>query len=105
MNKKKEIDAKLSGSICNLLIQIGDHIISANTGDSLEILIYEVNNIDKDIFNNYKVFPLSNDCKPNLPFEKERILKKGGIISRLKDYNQKEFGPLRVFLKEFFCLD
>ena len=106
MNKKKEIDVKLSGSTCNILIQIADHIICANTGDSRAILIYEdqniINNNDKDNFNNYKVFPLSNDCKPSLSFEKERILKNGGIISRLKDNNQKEFGPLRVFLKGSF---
>ncbi len=41
LNKKKEIDAKLSGSTCNIIIQIGDHIICANSGDSRAILIYE----------------------------------------------------------------
>ena len=103
LNKQNEIDINLSGSTCNIIIQIGDHLICANTGDSRSILIYEdknrKNENDKDNYNNYKVFPLSFDCKPFLSKEKERILKKGGEIYRLKDSNQKEFGPLRVFIK------
>ena len=104
LNNKSEFDVNLSGSTCNLIIQIGDHIICSNTGDSRAILIYEdiSQPINNDILNNYKVFPLSNDCKPNLPIENERILKNGGIISRLKDSNQKEVGPLRVFSKGSF---
>ena len=99
---KNEIDVNLSGSTCNLIIQLGDHIICANTGDSRAILIFEEknNNIkEEDIIKNNKIFPLSIDCKPSLPKEKERILKKGGILSRLKNSEHKEFGPLRVFLK------
>ena len=105
LNNNKEFDVTLSGSTCNLIIQIADHIICANTGDSRAILIYDDINkpLDKeDIFNNYRVYPLSYDCKPNLPIEKERILKKEGIIRRLKDFNQKEIGPLRVFSKGSF---
>ena len=104
LNEKKEIDTNLSGSTCNIIVQIGDHIICANTGDSRAILIYEdkkynSENYNDNNFNNYKVYPLSNDCKPNLQQEKERILKKGGIIRKLKDSFQNEFGPLRIFLK------
>ena len=105
LNNNKEFDVTLSGSTCNLIIQIADHIICANTGDSRAILIYDdiSKPLDKeDIFNNYRVYPLSYDCKPNLPIEKERILKKQGIIRRLKDFNQKEIGPLRVFSKGSF---
>ena len=103
LNTKNEFDIKLSGSTCNILIQIGDNIICANTGDSRSLLIYENKNIikksDKNIFNNYQVFPLSYDCKPTEPKEKERILKKGGIITKIKDSFQNEIGPLRVFMK------
>lgn len=104
LNNKNDFDVNLSGSTCNLIIQIGDHIICSNSGDSRAILIYEDFNqpINNDVLNNYKVFPLSYDCKPNLPTEKERILKKGGIINRLKDFNQNEIGPLRVFSKGSF---
>ena len=105
LNNNKEFDVTLSGSTCNLIIQIADHIICANTGDSRAILIYNDTNkpFDKeDIFSNYKVYPLSYDCKPNLPIERGRILKKQGIIRRLKDFNQKEIGPLRVFSKGSF---
>ena len=102
LNEKNEIDTNLSGSTCNIILQIGDHIICSNTGDSRAILVYEdkntINQNNNYEYNNYKVYPLSNDCKPNLPQEKERILKKGGIISKLKDSSQKEFGPLRIFL-------
>ena len=103
LNKQNDIDINLSGSTCNIIIQIGDHIICANTGDSRSILVYDdknkINIIDKDNFVNYKTFPLSHDCKPSLSQEKERILKKGGEISRLKNLYQKEIGPLRVFIK------
>ena len=105
LNNNKEFDVTLSGSTCNLIIQIADHIICANTGDSRAILIYNDTNkpFDKeDIFSNYKVYPLSYDCKPNLPIERGRILKKQGIIRILKDFNQKEIGPLRVFSKGSF---
>ena len=103
LNTKNEFDIKLSGSTCNILIQIGDNIICANTGDSRSILIYENNNkikkSDRNIYNNFQVFPLSYDCKPSVPKEKERILKKGGIITKIKDSFQNEIGPLRVFMK------
>ena len=99
---KNEIDVNLSGSTCNLIIQLGDHIICANTGDSRAILIFEEKNEGvkkEDKIKNNKIIPLSIDCKPSLPKEKERILRRGGILSRLKNDANKEFGPLRVFLK------
>ena len=97
---KNEIDVNLSGSTCNLLIQLGDHIICANTGDSRAILIFggKKEGVKEEGKIN-KIFPLSIDCKPSLPKEKERIIKKGGILSRLINSEHKEFGPLRIFLK------
>jgi serine/threonine protein phosphatase PrpC len=91
--QKNDFDIKLSGSTCNIIIQIGDHIICANTGDSRAIIVYE------NKTNNYQALSLSYDCKPDLPKEKERILKKGGIITALKDSFQEAKGSLRVFMK------
>ncbi len=95
-----DFDIKLSGSSCNIIIQIGDHIICANTGDSRALLIYEDDankNDDENVCSNYQVFPLSFDCKLEIQKEKERIIKQGGII--LKDSFQDENGPLRAFIK------
>lgn len=41
---------------------------------------------------------LSNDHKPENLHEKERILKAGGRIERLKDSKGNEIGPNRVWL-------
>ena len=103
LNVQNEIDISLSGSTCNMIIEIGDHLIIANTGDSRAILIYENKNKkisnNKDRFDFYDIYPLSIDCKPNILQEKERILKNEGSIGRLKNSMQKEYGPLRVFKK------
>lgn len=104
LNKENDIDAKLSGSTCNIIIELGDHLICANVGDSRSVLIYEdrdktiIN--DKDTINTYEIFPLSKDCKPYLPQEKERILENGGIVRKLKDSSDNEYGPLRVCKKD-----
>ena len=104
LNTENDIDAKLSGSTCNIIIELGDHLLCANIGDSRALLIYEdkdktiVN--DKDTINTYEIFPLSKDCKPYLPQEKERILKNGGIVRRFKDSSNNEYGPLRAFMHE-----
>ena len=99
--KENDIDAKLSGSTCNIIIELGDHLLCANVGDSRAVLIYEdkektiIN--DKDTINTYVLFSLSKDCKPYLPQEKERILKNGGTVRRFRDSSNNEYGPLRAF--------
>ena len=87
--KKNNINCELSGSTCVIVIQIGKHLLSANVGDSRAILIYEEN----------KIFELSHDFKPDIPQEKERIYKMGGIVDRLEDFNGIKVGPLRVWSK------
>ena len=90
----QEIESRNSGTTCVLVIHIGEHIICANTGDSRAILIY-----DKNKKNEFKVFPLSKDCKPELKEEKERIKKMGGIVEKIKNKHGKEIGPYRVWNK------
>ena len=89
---QKKFDISLSGSTCVLVIQLGDHIICSNIGDSRAILIYEENNKSK-------VYELSQDSKPDVPEEKKRINRMGGIVDKIKDENGEKAGPYRVYIK------
>ena len=42
---------------------------------------------------------MSHDCKPDLPNEKERILKLGGTVDQMLDINGMRGGPQRVWAK------
>ena len=92
--REQDIESRNSGTTCVLVIHIGEHIICANAGDSRAILIY-----DKQKKQEYKVFPLSVDSKPELKEEKERIKRMGGIVEKIKNQNGKETGPYRVWNK------
>ena len=92
--RDQEIESRNSGTTCVIVIHLGEHIICANAGDSRAILIY-----DKYKNNNYKVFPLSIDSKPELKEEKERIIKMGGIVEKVRDQYGQEIGPYRVWGK------
>ena len=89
---QKKFDVSLSGSTCVFVIQLGDHIICANIGDSRAILVYEENSQNK-------IFELSHDSKPDVPEEKKRIELIGGIVDQVKDENGERTGPFRVFMK------
>ena len=92
--RDQNIESRNSGTTCVIVIHIGSHIICANAGDSRAILIY-----DKSKNNNYKVFPLSVDSKPELKEEKERINKMGGVVQKIKNKYGEEIGPYRVWAK------
>ena len=89
---KTKFDVSLSGSTCVFVIQLGEHIICANIGDSRAILIYEENGQNK-------IFELSRDSKPDVPEEKKRIEILGGIVDQIKDENGERTGPFRVYMK------
>ena len=84
MEQKTKIDAMLSGTTCVLTIFNWDMILCANSGDSRAILIsehesenhYDARNSD----NKYYYTQLSNDHKPDLPQEAQRIIAKNGRI-------------------------
>ena len=95
--KKEEIDYKNSGTTCVIVIHIGEHIICANAGDSRAILIFDEEN-DENL-NNIKVFPLSFDNKPENPQEKERIIKMGGEVEKIRNKKGHGIGPYRVWVK------
>ena len=91
---KQYFDATFSGTTCVLVIQIGKKIICANVGDSRAILVYN-NKSDND--SKTSIFNLSHDFKPDLPEEKKRIYKMGGIVEQMQDMNGLKAGPPRVW--------
>ena len=95
--RDEEMDSKYSGTTCVLVIQLGENIICANTGDSRAILVFDEKNDSNLEF--AKVFPLSLDTKPENPGEKERILRMGGIVEKIKNKLGQEMGPYRVWEK------
>ena len=84
---KVNFDSKESGSTCNLIINIGTHIICANTGDSRSLLIYGENSF----------IPLSVDFKPEMPEEMNRIILSGGEVRQMKNELGEGVGPYRVW--------
>ena len=94
---KQKFNCEMSGTTCILVILLDEHIISANTGDSRGIMICDDsnnNNLTKS-----KIFPLSYDCKPENPMEKQRIMEHGGIVKQNIDEKGNETGPYRVWIK------
>ena len=89
---KTNFDISLSGSTCVFVLQLGEHIICANIGDSRAILIYDENGQNK-------IFELSHDSKPDVPEERRRIELVGGVVDQIKDENGERTGPYRVYMK------
>ena len=93
MIKHTEFDHDFSGTTCNLVFQFNKYLLCASVGDSRGIIIFDQNNT-----NTYQgIFPISNDHKPNLPQEYERILQSGGIVDKLTDQFGCKVGPYRVY--------
>jgi serine/threonine protein phosphatase PrpC len=85
-------DYKSSGTTCNIIFQFNKHLVCASVGDSRGILIY-----DKGDNSNQGIFLLSQDHKPNLPAESERIALCGGVVNIIQDEYGNKIGPPRVF--------
>ena len=99
--KKEKFDVSRSGSTIVLVIQLEEHIICANTGDSRAIAVYDENYEDNLV--NSEIYPLSYDCKPELPNEKKRIYECGGVVEKAyysdDDSDDEEYIPYRVWAK------
>ena len=95
--KKASFDSSESGCTCSLIINIGHHIICANTGDSRAIVVYNEN--AENNINFFKSLPLSIDYKPEIPEETKRILMCGGEVRQLKNELGEYIGPYRVWAK------
>ena len=94
---KEKFNCEMSGTTCVIVLQLDDHLICANTGDSRAILVYE--DINSTNLSNTKIFPLSYDCKPELPNEKKRIEECGGSVEQIMDEGDIPCGPFRVWIK------
>ena len=97
--QKEKFDVTRSGTTIVLVIQLEEKIICANTGDSRAIAVYDGN--DKDNLAGSKIFPLSYDCKPELPKERKRIYECGGVVGKANysDDEDDEDLPFRVWVK------
>ena len=94
---KEKFNCEMSGTTCVIVIQLEEHLICANTGDSRGILIYDESNGNN--LNKTKIYLLSYDCKPELPNEKKRIEEAGGSVERMMDEGDIPCGPFRVWIK------
>jgi len=95
--KKEKFNCQMSGTTCVMVIQLDENLICANTGDSRAILVYDQSPISN--LKNTKVFNLSYDAKPEVPREKERIIKCGGEVEKMVDEEGVGVGPFRVWAK------
>ena len=90
---KTKINQQFSGTTAVYAVRIEKKIYVANIGDSRCILAR------KDGPNGFRVVTLSNDHKPDVPEEKERILRAGGRVQPLQGLPDEDCGPARVWLK------
>lgn len=79
---------------CVSVFHLGKRLICANTGDSRALAVFKREN--KSLNCEYKL--LSNDHKPNVPQEQQRIHKKGGVVLQQR-LGHIYYGPYRVWVK------
>ena len=96
--KKENFDAYSSGTTCNLIIHVGQHILCANVGDSRSLVAYDDNNEDQEL-KYLEQAQLSIDYKPDIEEEKNRILLSGGFVEQMKNELGQGVGPYRVWVK------
>ena len=89
-----EIDKEWSGSTCTSVLLLINKLFIINVGDSRSIIGKYTKNKE------YIAYQLSNDHKPSVPEEKERILSAGGVIKQMTDDNGNSIGPLRIYMKD-----
>ena len=95
---KEKFNVEMSGTTVVLVIQLGDRLICANAGDSRAILVYDDSNSNSLL--DTKIYLLSYDCKPDLPYEKKRIEANGGVVAQIIDEDDLQpWGPFRVWVK------
>ena len=94
---KEKFNCEMSGTTCVLVIQLEEHLICANTGDSRAILVFSES--PNDNLASSQIYNLSYDFKPELPDEKKRIEECGGTVAQIIDEGDIPCGPFRVWIK------
>lgn len=92
--KESQVDLTFSGSTVIATYLFQDRLYCCNVGDSRAV-IGQYKQKEKK----WNAVALSEDHKPNLPKEAERIKKMNGRIESYKDEYGEEIGPLRVWIK------
>mmetsp|Transcript_12971 Transcript_12971/g.23535 ORF Transcript_12971/g.23535 Transcript_12971/m.23535 type:complete len:376 (-) Transcript_12971:261-1388(-) len=92
LEAEKKQQATYSGTTAVFSLMIDETLYTANIGDSRCVLCTRVGK------SAMKPIPLSRDHKPELPDEKERIVKAGGRVHPLKGFYGGPIGPHRVWL-------
>ena len=87
---KSWIDVTLSGATTVCCLMVGEHLYTANLGDSRAIFC-------RKLESKWEIEQLSQDHKPNLPSEKKRIVAAGGKVQKLRDPRLGWVGPPRVW--------
>ena len=94
LKHRYNIDYEFSGTtICSCFI-LGDYLYVINLGDS-QIMVGTLSENN----NNWDINPISIKHTLDIPEENMRIVLNGGRIGRIKDENNREVGPLRVYNK------
>lgn len=93
--RTSKFETDLSGTTAVSCILIGNKLICFNCGDSRAIIAQEKKSSLKDVLVPVQI---SRDQKPDLPEEKERIVRSGGQVSKLGD-DDDDIGPYRVWVK------
>ena len=88
-----DFDLQFSGTTCLLLFILNNYLICSNIGDSICVLF---NCSDEDRWTHEMI---SKIHKPDIPYEKERILSNGGVIHPYYDEYGIFEGPNRVYVK------
>ena len=91
---RTKINQQFSGTTAVYALRIGRKFYSANIGDSRCIVV------KRTADSGFLAIPLSNDHKPDVPVEKERIIRAGGRVQPLQGLPDEDCGPCRVWLKE-----
>jgi serine/threonine protein phosphatase PrpC len=86
-------DIRFSGSTWVVCIFIKNRCFVANVGDSRAVLV-------KRKAGQVVCYPLSDDHKPTLEHEQERIEENGGRVEPYQDQHGRFKGPARVWFKD-----
>ena len=96
---KAEFDSNFSGTTCIIVIEVGDHIICANCGDSRAILIYSnlENSLENNIDNNHE--DEKNNNTINSSYQIKNIIKPFSNYRRCSSFLSDKIKSKKILKK------